>query len=41
MGSLRVERAVIHSVLAAIQPAGVEAAVKISEGAQAEDNEKR
>jgi len=41
MGSLRVERAVIHSVLAAIQPAGVEAAVKISEGAQAEDYEKR
>jgi hypothetical protein len=38
---LRVDRAVIHSVLAAIQPAGIEAAVKVSECAQAEDDEKR
>lgn len=41
IGSLRVDRAVIHSVLAAIQPAGIEAAVKVSECAQAEDDEKR
>jgi hypothetical protein len=36
-----VERVVIQSVLAAIQPAGIEAAVKMSEGAKAEDDEKR
>jgi hypothetical protein len=41
IGSLRVDRAVIHSVLAAIQPAGIEAAVKMTECAQAEDDEKR
>jgi DNA invertase Pin-like site-specific DNA recombinase len=41
IGSLRVDRAVIHSVLAAIQPAGIEAAVQVSEGVQAEDDEKR
>ena len=41
MGSLRVDRAVVHSVLAAIQPAGIEAAVKISECSQAESDEKR
>jgi DNA invertase Pin-like site-specific DNA recombinase len=41
IGSLRVDRAVVHSVLAAIQPAGIEAAVKVSESAQAEDDEKR
>jgi hypothetical protein len=41
MGSLRVERAVVHSVLAAIQPAGIEAAVRMSESAQGEDDEKR
>lgn len=35
------DRAVIHSVLAAIQPAGIEAAVKVSECAEAEDGEKR
>src|SRR5215471_5013777 len=40
-GSLRVDRAVFHSVLAAIQPAGIEAAVKVSECAQAENDEKR
>jgi hypothetical protein len=32
---------VIHSVLAAIQPAAIEAAVKVSECTQAEDDEKR
>jgi hypothetical protein len=32
---------VVHSVLSAIQPAGIEAAVKVSECAQAEDDEKR
>lgn len=41
MGSLRVDRAVAHSVLAAIQPAGIEAAVKMSECVQAEDADKR
>jgi len=41
VGSLRLDRAVAQSVLAAIQPAGVEAAVKLSESAQLEDDEKR
>jgi DNA invertase Pin-like site-specific DNA recombinase len=41
IGSLRVDRAVVHNVLAAIQPAGIEAAVKVSECAQAENEEKR
>ncbi len=41
MGSLRVERAVVGSVLAAIQPAGIEAAVKMSDSAQDEEDEKR
>lgn len=41
MGSLRVERAVVRSVLAAIQPAGIEAAVKMSDRAQDEDDAKR
>ena len=41
IGSLRVDRVVVHSVLAAIQPAGIEAAIKVSECAQAEDDEKR
>src|SRR5947209_7378173 len=41
IGSLRVDRAVIHSVLGAIQPAAIEAAVKVSECAEAEDDEKR
>jgi hypothetical protein len=36
-----VDRAVINAVLSAIQPAGIEAAVKVSECAQAEDDEKR
>jgi DNA invertase Pin-like site-specific DNA recombinase len=41
VGSLRLDRAVVQSVLAAIQPAGIEAAVKLSECAQVEDDEKR
>jgi len=41
IGSLRVDRAVVRSVLAALQPAGIEAAVKMSECVQAEDDEKR
>ena len=41
MGSLRLDRAVAQSVLAAIQPAGIEAAVKLTERAQFEDDEKR
>ena len=41
IGSLRVDRVVVRNVLAAIQPAGIEAAVKVSECAQAEDEEKR
>jgi DNA invertase Pin-like site-specific DNA recombinase len=40
-GSLRLDRAVVQSVLTAIQPAGVEAAVKLSECARIEDEEKR
>ncbi len=39
--SLRLDRAVAQSVLAAIQPAGIEAAVKMRECAQVEDDEKR
>jgi hypothetical protein len=41
IGSLRVDRAVVRSVLAAIQPAGIEAAVRASECAEADDDEKR
>lgn len=41
VGSLRLDRAVAQSVLAAIQPAGIEAAVKLTECAQVEDAEKR
>jgi DNA invertase Pin-like site-specific DNA recombinase len=41
VGSLRLDRAVAQSVLAAIQPAAIEAAVKLSECAQVEDDEKR
>jgi hypothetical protein len=36
-----VDRAVVHSVLTAIQPVGVEAALQMGECAQAEDDEKR
>jgi hypothetical protein len=41
IGSLRVDGAVVGSVLAAIEPAGIEAAIKMSECVQAEDDEKR
>ena len=41
VGSLRLDRAVVQSVLTAIQPAGIEAAVKLAECAQVEDDEKR
>jgi DNA invertase Pin-like site-specific DNA recombinase len=41
VGSLRVDRAVVQSVLVAIQPAGIEAAVRLTECAQVEDDEKR
>jgi DNA invertase Pin-like site-specific DNA recombinase len=41
IGSLRVDRAVVGSVLSAIQLAGIEAAIKVSECAQADDDEKR
>jgi DNA invertase Pin-like site-specific DNA recombinase len=41
VGSLRLDRAVVQSVLTAIQPAGIEAAVKLSECARIEDEEKR
>jgi DNA invertase Pin-like site-specific DNA recombinase len=41
VGSLRLDRAVVDSVLAAIRPAGIEAAIKMSEHAQAADDEKR
>jgi DNA invertase Pin-like site-specific DNA recombinase len=41
VGSLRLDRAVAQSVLTAIQPAGIEAAVKLTECAKVEDDEKR
>jgi len=41
VGSLRVDRAVVQSVLTAIQPAGIEAAVKLTECVEVEDEEKR
>jgi DNA invertase Pin-like site-specific DNA recombinase len=41
VGSLRLDRAVVQSVLTAIQPAGIEAAVKLSECTRIEDEEKR
>ena len=41
IGSLRVDQAVIHSVLGAIQPAAIKAAVKVNECAEAEQDEKR
>jgi hypothetical protein len=40
-GSLRLDRAVAQSVLTAIQPAGIEAAVKLRECTQIEGEEKR
>jgi len=41
VGSLKVDRAVVNSVLTAIQPVGIEAALQMGECDQAEDNEKR
>src|SRR6202035_1893557 len=41
IGGLRVDRAVVGSVLAAIEPAGIEAAIKMSDCVHAEDDEKR
>src|SRR5215831_13811574 len=41
VGSLRLDRAVAHSVLTAIQPAGIDAAAELTECAQIEDDEKR
>jgi DNA invertase Pin-like site-specific DNA recombinase len=41
VGSLRLDRAVAQTVLAAIQPAGIEAAVKLTECTQLEGDEKR
>jgi hypothetical protein len=41
VGSLRLDRAVAQSVVAAIQPAGIEAAVKLAECVLVEDDEKR
>jgi DNA invertase Pin-like site-specific DNA recombinase len=41
VGSLRLDRAVVDSVLAAIRPAGIEAAINIGEHAQSADDEKR
>lgn len=41
VGSLRLDRAVADSVLEAIRPVGIEAAIKMSEHAQAADEEKR
>jgi DNA invertase Pin-like site-specific DNA recombinase len=41
VGSLRLDRTVVQTVLTAIQPAGIEAAVKLTECAQAENDEKR
>src|SRR5262249_55244267 len=41
VGSLRLDRALVQSILTAIQPAGIEAAVKLRERAQIEDEQKR
>ena len=41
VGSLRLDRAVVQSVLTAIQPAGIEAAVQLTECTQIEDDGKR
>src|SRR3984893_9479826 len=41
VGRIRRDRAVVDSVLAAISPVGIEAAIKMSEHAQAADDEKR
>jgi recombinase-like zinc beta ribbon protein len=41
VGSLRLDRAVVDSVLEAIRPVGIEAAIKMSEHAQSTEDEKR
>ena len=41
VGSLRLDRAVVQRVLTAIQPAGIEAAVQLSQSIQMEGDEKR
>lgn len=41
VGRLRVDRAVVQSVLTAIQPAGIEAAIQVVAHAKVEDDEKR
>ena len=41
VGSLRLDRAVVNSVLQAIEPVGIEAALALSESNQAENAEKR
>jgi hypothetical protein len=41
VGSLRLDRAVVNSVLEAIRPVGIEAAIKMNERTQAADDEKR
>jgi Recombinase/Recombinase zinc beta ribbon domain len=41
VGSLRLDQAVVNSVLEAIQPVGIEAALRMSERAQVDDEEKR
>jgi len=41
VGSLRLDRAVVHSVLQAIQPMGIEAAIRMSERTQTQDDDKR
>jgi hypothetical protein len=41
VGRLRVDRAVVQSVLTAIQPAGIEAAIQVAAHAKVEDDEKR
>jgi len=41
VGSLRLDQAVVNSVLEAIQPVGIEAALRVSERAQVDDEEKR
>jgi DNA invertase Pin-like site-specific DNA recombinase len=41
VGSLRIDRAVVQSVLTAIQPAGIEAAIQVAAHAKVEGDEKR
>jgi DNA invertase Pin-like site-specific DNA recombinase len=41
VGSLRLDRAVVHSVLQSIQPMGIESAIRMRERTQTEDDDKR